>query len=377
MVFGQIAGLCVKKIFIHIGPPKTGSSAIQNWLCNNADYLSRQGIYYPTHDSDVNKISSGNVLSIYDRQEDKSLEFNESKVTELLERFNNGDWHTLLLSSEYFYNNCEELSKIFQDAIFIAYIRSPLEFLESTYNQSVKRHGNTKEILLPKNLNGPVINRLEGFINTIGKDRFCLRCYLEEIFISNNIVRDFLSIFGVVDIPQVTNEKVNQSYSYEALELKRWLNNFDLKGLDVQLDRALQGYTSGINKFSLIKPRKFNELKRQNVILLNTFFSKFTIDGADHFLKSIGSVNQNEYFVQEATSQYLSEVTKFIFEEYNGLYFEICNRIKDRQHTGPGQDNYDFFCSMGNGNEQIVFRLIKKAQSYVTKCISFLRRFLY
>ncbi|MFT4941694.1 MAG: hypothetical protein ACI88A_004764, partial [Paraglaciecola sp.] len=149
MVFGQIAGLCVKKIFIHIGPPKTGSSAIQNWLCNNADYLSRQGIYYPTHDSDVNKISSGNVLSIYDRQEDKSLEFNESKVTELLERFNNGDWHTLLLSSEYFYNNCEELSKIFQDAIFIAYIRSPLEFLESTYNQSVKRHGNTKEILLP------------------------------------------------------------------------------------------------------------------------------------------------------------------------------------------------------------------------------------
>jgi hypothetical protein len=369
----QITGLYVKKILIHIGPPKTGSSAIQNWLCNNADYLSLQGIYYPSHDSDENKISSGNVLSVYDRLDDNSLSFSESKVAELLRFFNNSTCHTLLLSSEYFYLESERLSEIFRDAKFIAYIRSPLELLESNYNQSVKRHGNVKKIQLPKNLNGPVINRLERLIDKIGKDRFYLRCYAEENFIGNNIIRDFISILNVVDLRQIPNETVNQSYSFEALELKRWLNNFDPKGLDDRLDRALQSYTSNISKFSLFPPRKFNELKRQNVVLLTKFFNKIGVDGSDRFLEYIDSANQNEYFLQERTWQHLAEVTSFIFREYNSLYFEICDRVKDKEHVGSDEFYNDVFCLYINKRNGLTLSNVKrKLRSYITRC----RRFL-
>ena len=55
-----------KTIFIHVGPPKTGTSAIQNWFSKNADMLRTKGLFYPEHALDPNGVSSGNLSSICD-----------------------------------------------------------------------------------------------------------------------------------------------------------------------------------------------------------------------------------------------------------------------------------------------------------------------
>ncbi len=54
-------------IIIHIGPPKTGTSAIQKWLKDHTDDLKQCGVYYPEHLEDSNGVSSGNLLSIFER----------------------------------------------------------------------------------------------------------------------------------------------------------------------------------------------------------------------------------------------------------------------------------------------------------------------
>ena len=65
------------KIIIHVGPSKTGTSAIQNWLSSHQKNLLELGIYYPPHRVDINGISSGNLLQVFDRDGDESIKLSE------------------------------------------------------------------------------------------------------------------------------------------------------------------------------------------------------------------------------------------------------------------------------------------------------------
>ena len=75
------------KVVIHVGPPKTGTSALQNWLLQNRLWLQQNGIYYPEHGVDVNGVSSGNVDSLYDRNKERHLIFNPDKLIEVNDNF--------------------------------------------------------------------------------------------------------------------------------------------------------------------------------------------------------------------------------------------------------------------------------------------------
>ena len=57
--------------------------------------------------------------------------------------------HTLLLSSEFFFPAIADIQKAFPEAEFVVYVRNPIELLESNYNQSVKRHDETKAFVAP------------------------------------------------------------------------------------------------------------------------------------------------------------------------------------------------------------------------------------
>ena len=69
-----------KEIYIHVGPPKTGTSAVQKWLSSNQSFLKKQGVFYPSHSVDANGVSSGNVKSVYDIDENKQLCLNKSSL---------------------------------------------------------------------------------------------------------------------------------------------------------------------------------------------------------------------------------------------------------------------------------------------------------
>ena len=48
-----------KQIIIHVGPAKTGTSALQYFLLRNRNELKKVGYYYPEHRIDENDISGG------------------------------------------------------------------------------------------------------------------------------------------------------------------------------------------------------------------------------------------------------------------------------------------------------------------------------
>jgi hypothetical protein len=323
-----------KKIIIHFGPPKTGTSAIQSWLNSNRDTLLSSGILYPEHKVDENNVSSGNHMSIFTNDRDNELKLDNVKINALLKTFEKSVAHTLLLSSEYFFLNFQPLAMTFPNAVYVGYVRSPLEFMESDYNQSIKRHGNTNLIRLKPRINASIIRRLSEDIEKIGNDRFHLRGYCKSFFLNGDILGDFLSYLELPVEAAGTANDVNTSYGFEALELKRWLNQFELGSLSSRLDSILQRYDKGINLFSLISPQAYKTYRVQTINAVIDFCKRYKVENEEQLIAAVKQKKPADYMQQVLTLSQAVEVVTFIkvhIEPY--VFTELCHQIQAQKKS--------------------------------------------
>ncbi|WP_296046097.1 sulfotransferase, partial [uncultured Alteromonas sp.] len=143
-----------KRVIFHVGPPKTGSSAIQQFLHQHRQQLLASGVLYPAHSVDENGISSGNAREVCSEDAEGRLALDQQKLTRLLDAFQQNPKATiLLLSSESFFRIVDDITEAVPAAEIICFLRNPVEFQLSIYNQSVKRHGNHKPFTPGKRLN--------------------------------------------------------------------------------------------------------------------------------------------------------------------------------------------------------------------------------
>ena len=133
-----------RRVFLHIGHPKTGSSAFQSCLARSHQSLEEQGFLYPYHRSFGRasrlEVSSGN-LSI--GAEDQN--WLNTGVLPVLEH--NSHHHTVIFSNENLIHrlsdltgNPEALPSQWHVHVLLV-VRNPIEQLSSVYQQLVKRHG--------------------------------------------------------------------------------------------------------------------------------------------------------------------------------------------------------------------------------------------
>lgn len=132
-----------RTLFLHVGYGKTGSSAIQSWLANNAALLAKQGFSYTIKDSEsLNyRVSSGNGGPLSD--------FLTGALTEaeLEEHYFNHAFPNTIISSETLFLSPDSISRLTlfcqKQAIqlnVLAYVRDVADCTYSAYVQSVKRH---------------------------------------------------------------------------------------------------------------------------------------------------------------------------------------------------------------------------------------------
>jgi hypothetical protein len=296
-----------------VGPPKTGTSAVQKWLNCNQTILQKQGVLYPSHTIDANGVSSGNVNCIYDIDDKKQLSLNKVRLMNLISNFNASEYSILLLSSEFFFREMDVLKLHIPNAKFIAYIRNPIETKESGYNQSVKRHFQVKKLNVVRRKQLPFMVKLVEFSVQFREKDLILRLYGERYFYRNNIVSDLLYILGI-DL-DVTLPIVNSSYQFEALEFKRWFNQFHLEDYQGIVDRALQGFTEGSSHYSLIPEEQYIEDSTYYAGVLESYARELkTLDLAP-LVDDMKSAYSKPYFTQELSEnrfllvcQYLQKV---------------------------------------------------------------------
>lgn len=301
------------KTIIHIGPPKTGTSAIQKWLKDNSQFLLLEGVFYPEHKQDSNGISSGNFLSIFDASKNDYI-LNKQRLINVTLEAKAAGCHTLLLSSEFFFSRLSPLVDALPNAHFVAYVRNPAQLHESNYNQSVKRHGNMAVISRAETLPMHTLKRLGEYGMQLG-NKLILRAYHDELFVKNNIICDFLSvIFPKDNINVKVNglERVNSSYTLEALEIKRWFNFYDLGLLSNALDRILQTYDKGINKFTFVGKHQFNDYKRQSIRWIERLSEQACFEQSAALIDVIKSQPHQHFYKQEISTLQCESVLKYI-----------------------------------------------------------------
>ena len=160
-------------VVIHIGAPKTGSSAIQRFLLGNRSELEKNGYYYPLHGLDPNGISGGHSefgTAISKGQADRAREiFAEHLAVAQSQKL------TLLISAESLYRFPRQLKAITGDTPckIVSLFRDPLESIYSTYHQNIKRHYS--------------VTPIEAFCKAILKQN----CALTSGYIFNDWIKEF------------------------------------------------------------------------------------------------------------------------------------------------------------------------------------------
>jgi hypothetical protein len=215
------------RLYLHVGHGKTGSSVIQSALANAADRLLELGYIYPelfdgaNNDARANKISSGNIPM-------------DVSVTEVLDALKLGlSGRRVICSSEHLSSRSyrHQLPEELRRVVFpggppkvLLMIRNPLEWVESRYQQMVKREGCTdpiEDVIAGTNRLGSVRHFLE-----IGKQTGVELTVRNYSYWSNSleqVLAEWLNVDPSVFADLLT-PRVNRSLTRSELELQRLFN---------------------------------------------------------------------------------------------------------------------------------------------------------
>ncbi|NHO64466.1 hypothetical protein G8770_02765 [Aestuariicella hydrocarbonica] len=263
----------MKKLILHIGCEKTGSTSIQNFLNVNRGGLERDNkILLPTSLGKDNHIQ----LAVYACDEDKGLsrflkrgqDLNSARLP-IEEKFRNevlkSNCDTVLISNEWLHSRIrsrEEFSRLkclfenlFDDVTVIMYVRRQDKMAISLYSTSLKS-GNHLPFQFPVvNPNGRLpyyYDFFEIYKNWAGefgpgnvRIRFFERCSLKE----GDVVKDFICSLGINNKNFKFLKEKNTSLSNLGVSIMRVVNRLISLGgrfVHPRLAKTIRGIVSYI-----------------------------------------------------------------------------------------------------------------------------------
>lgn len=230
-----------RKLYLHIGTHKTGSTSIQHFLKDNQDLLIKNNYYYPMEGGYYLPPEASQSLLAHAVLEKRPnyignvLLDKVSFVKELKEHISNNNCENVVISSEHFShattveeirNIIEIFSSLFSRIKIIIYLRRQDLRSESSYIQNVKT-GNTvttfDEFIQTKNWD--YHEMLSLWANVIGDENIVVRPFEQSQFSGGSLIKDFLIHidYPLGEISTESNYKKNISPPIEYIEFIRIL----------------------------------------------------------------------------------------------------------------------------------------------------------
>jgi hypothetical protein len=218
-----------KKIIVHVGQDKTGTTHIQNTLFNNARKLKVHGILYPSVgiSAKAHHALSGKIIDLSEAERPRHVLLGTTQdAAHILKEIEESDpMETLILSSESLGNIVEKNMEGFQkfdsylrdfssNVRYVAYVRDPVERFPSLTSQAFMRIATVP--IIDRAIN---VANLMAFKELFG-ERFSLRVYDRAKFEAGDVLADFLKT--VTDYTPLFNElekavHANRSLSAEGM----------------------------------------------------------------------------------------------------------------------------------------------------------------
>ncbi len=247
----------MKTLYLHIGTPKTGTTAIQLFCRQNEKQLREDGIVFPRmphYYGHLHNSRNGLFLS-YDWKDKRGAQKKKQEEAALSEGFGivRSCFETadnVLLSDEGIWfashgrrrNIWQILSEEAEQAGYlikiIVYLRRQDQFALSCWNQQVKS-GTAKRCTwtAEEYLNSPPANlslhyweKLEELAGIFGRENLIVRRYERSRFTDGSIIPDFMQTLGLsltdaYEIPD--NKELNPGLKGNAIEFKRIYNGME------------------------------------------------------------------------------------------------------------------------------------------------------
>lgn len=242
-----------KKVILHVGTPKTGTTALQVALSTNSSALLEQGFHYPKHEAlfhwNGHHIIPQKIVKQYHPyapEHQKKME--EHTLLDALSDEIKAHNETVIISSEFFWMYSlagvpSYLRKILDqhqvEIEIVVYLRRPDKYLISWYQQSCSagwedRH--FEEWLIPHLAGESYEPRLNEWANHFGDKAIKIRLYDREKLKDGNVAADFLSLIGANIKLGTTGFDENTTPSPEKVEFGRLLK----ENTDLNLDQRMK-----------------------------------------------------------------------------------------------------------------------------------------
>lgn len=232
------------RCWLHIGAPKTGSTALQDFLSSNQIPLLKHGISYPSATlrgyghHDIAFLSSG-AYPEWATPPARSL---DELAAELRQEILRSPF-PVILSSENFYLLCSpkrtaELLKqlginiSIEEVKVVVYVRRQDEAHASWYNQAVKAQGYCESYEKHAAANWHLWDYaavLGSWAKIFGTANLIVRPYQAEDLADNDVRKDFLKTLGISENGfEFAPERINTPLNQDILEFQRQLNHLPL-----------------------------------------------------------------------------------------------------------------------------------------------------
>lgn len=267
----------MKKLFLHIGSHKTGTTSIQLACIKNIKILQDQGYDYFSKDRKGRYIKGGNASKWVSRSND---EFRESAteadffvrpkdMDNLVNQLSESAFDKLIMSAEDFSflldeDNIlqlkEQLCRKF-DVTIICYIRRQDKLAISHFQQVSKRKRSPSRFFynggtsaLPTELERcdkylDFNHKLSKWIDAFGRDNVIVKIFEKNKLINGDAVNDFMSLVGVDD-KNIESIKVNESNGFERIKIGHLMNRSNINSAFAKLIK------SGIDNNNPILPTR-------------------------------------------------------------------------------------------------------------------------
>ncbi len=223
----------MQEVILHIGMPKTGSTAIQGSLANFDDGRVRFSQLGPRN-------HTGRLATIFFERPERhhsnkkkglsasALKGISQKLRGRLEEELALDRQKLILSGEGICNFekpvVSRIRDFFQErsatTTVLAYIRDPVSLASSSFQQKVKRGLGEPEMAGPD-----YRSRFEKFVEVFGRENVRLVKFDRKAFTNGSVVSDFCERIGVPDLGS-ESQTVNESLSGTATKFMYLFNRY-------------------------------------------------------------------------------------------------------------------------------------------------------